>query len=81
MALAFASALLPKVKRMHPEFIFLDEPLGSSDEARREGILSLLNMELSQSFKQIFLVSHIGRLGEQVRHIIRLENGEVIVNL
>jgi len=61
--------------------MFLDEPLGSSDEARREGILNLLNTELSQSFKQIFLVSHISDLDEQVKHIIRLENGEVIENL
>jgi len=81
MRLAFALALLPEVKGMHPEFLFLDEPLGSSDEARREGILNLLNIELSQSFKQIFLVSHITGLDEQVKHIIRLENGEVIENL
>jgi exonuclease SbcC len=81
MRLAFALALLPEVKGTHPEFMFLDEPLGSSDEARREGILNLLNMELSQSFKQIFLVSHIGGLDEQVKHVIRLENGEVIENL
>ena len=81
MRLAFALALLPEVKGMHPEFLFLDEPLGSSDEARREGILNLLNIELSQSFKQIFLVSHISGLDEQVKHIIRLENGEVIENL
>jgi len=81
MRLAFALALLPEVKGTHPEFMFLDEPLGSSDEARREGILNLLNMELSQSFKQIFLVSHIGGLDEQVKHIIRLENGEVVENL
>jgi len=81
MRLAFALALLPEVKGTHPEFMFLDEPLGSSDEARREGILNLLNVELSQSFKQIFLVSHIGGLDEQVKHIIRLENGEVVENL
>jgi len=81
MRLAFALALLPEVKGIHPEFMFLDEPLGSSDEARREGILKLLNTELSQSFKQIFLVSHISGLDEQVKHIIRLENGGVIENL
>jgi len=43
--------------------------------------LNLLNTELSQSFKQIFLVSHICGLDEQVKHIIRLENREVIVKL
>jgi len=43
--------------------------------------LNIHNPEPSQSFKQIFLVSHIGGLDEQVKHIIRLENGEAIENL
>jgi len=64
--------------RLHPA---VTEPLGSSDEARREGILNIHNPEPSQSFKQIFLVSHISGLDEQVKHIIRLGNGEVIENL
>jgi len=29
MRLAFALVLLPEVKGMRPEFMFLDEPLGS----------------------------------------------------
>jgi len=66
---------------MQPELMFLDEPVISSDEVLREGILNLLNRELSQSFKQIFLVSHIGGLDEQVKPIIRFEDGEVIENL
>jgi len=33
--------LLPEVKGKKPEFIFLDEPLGSSDEVRRSGILKI----------------------------------------
>jgi len=37
MTLAFALALLPEVKGMRSEFMSLDEPLGSSDEVRREG--------------------------------------------
>jgi len=78
MRLAFALALLPEVKGMHPEFLFLDEPLGSSDEERREGIIQLLNTELSARFKQIFLISHIANLQTEVQNVIRLENGRVI---
>jgi len=63
---------------LHPS---VTEPLRSSDEVLRKGILNLLNTELSQSFKRIFLVSHIGGLDEQVKRIIRLENGEVIETL
>ncbi len=77
MRLAFAVALLPEIKGMHPEFLFLDEPLGSSDDARRQGILELLNTELSSKFKQIFLISHVGNLEAEVRNLIRLENGQV----
>lgn len=78
MRLAFALALLPEVKGMHPEFLFLDEPLGSSDEERREGIIRLLNTELSARFKQIFLISHIADLQTEVQNVIRLENGRVV---
>jgi exonuclease SbcC len=77
MRLAFAVALLPEIKGMHPEFLFLDEPLGSSDDARRQGILELLSTELSSKFKQIFLISHVGNLEAEVRNLIRLENGQV----
>jgi len=78
MRLAFALALLPEVKGMHPEFLFLDEPLGSSDEERREGIIRLLNTELSARFKQIFLISHVADLQTEVQNVIRLENGRVV---
>jgi len=37
MRLAFALALLPEVKGMHPEFMFLDEPLGSSEKPEGKG--------------------------------------------
>jgi len=66
MRLTFALALPPEIKGMHLEFMFLDDPLGSSDEACREKILNLLNTEVSQSFKQIFLLSHIGRLDDRL---------------
>jgi exonuclease SbcC len=77
LRLAFAMALLPEVKGSHPEFLFLDEPLGSADEARREGIVDLLVNHLSKTFRQIFIISHIYGLEERVQHVVRLEAGKV----
>ncbi|TMI14961.1 hypothetical protein E6H35_03455, partial [Candidatus Bathyarchaeota archaeon] len=71
MRLAFALALIPQAKGHNPEFLFLDEPLGSSDRVRREGILALLHQELSQNFKQIFLISHVGDLEAEADTIIQ----------
>ncbi len=77
MRLAFALALIPQAKGQSPEFLFLDEPLGSSDRVRREGILALLRKELSQNFWQIFLISHVGDLEAEADTIILMENGTV----
>ncbi len=77
MRLAFALALIPQAKGRNPEFLFLDEPLGSSDKVRREGILALMHQELSQNFKQIFLVSHVGDLEAEADTIIEMDNGAV----
>jgi len=77
MRLAFALALIPQAKGRNPEFLFLDEPLGSSDKVRREGILALMHKELSQNFKQIFLISHVGDLEVEADTVIEMENGAV----
>jgi exonuclease SbcC len=77
MRLAFALSLTPQTKGRNPEFLFLDEPLGSSDKVRREGIVQLLRKELSQSFKQIFLISHVGDLEIEADAVITMENGTV----
>ena len=77
MRLAFALALIPQAKGKSPEFLFLDEPLGSSDRLRRDGILALLKGELAQNFKQIFLVSHVGDLETEADTIINMDNGNV----
>jgi exonuclease SbcC len=77
MRLAFALALLPEVKGQKPEFVFLDEPLGSSDEVRRSGIVDYLTQDLSKKFKQIFIISHVGGLEGHVRNIITLDDGIV----
>ncbi len=77
MRLAFALALIPQAKGRNPEFLFLEEPLGSSDKVRREGILELMHKELSQNFKQIFLISHVGDLEVEADTVIEMENGAV----
>jgi exonuclease SbcC len=77
MRLAFALSLTPQTKGRNPEFLFLDEPLGSSDRVRREGIVQLLRKELSQSFKQIFLISHVGDLEVEADTVITMENGTI----
>lgn len=78
MRLAFALALMPEVKGTTPQFLWLDEPLGSSDEVRRSGIVEYLNVNLSRLFSQIFIVSHVGGLEEQIPNVVRLENGRVV---
>jgi exonuclease SbcC len=77
MRISFALALLPEVKGQKPEFIFLDEPLASSDEVRRSGILRYLADDLSKKFKQIFIISHVGGLEDNAQNIIALEDGRV----
>ncbi len=77
MRLAFALALIPQAKGRNPEFLFLDEPLGSSDKVRREGILALMHGELSENFKQIFLISHVGDLEVEADTVIEMDDGGV----
>ncbi len=77
MRLAFALALIPQAKGRNPEFLFLDEPLGSSDKVRREGILALMHKELAENFKQIFLISHVGDLEAEADTVIEMDNGAV----
>jgi exonuclease SbcC len=77
MRLAFALALTPEARGTRPDFLFLDEPLGSSDEVRRVEIMQLLKTELAQYFKQIVLVSHVQGLEQDVDHIVRLEAGRI----
>jgi len=78
MRLAFALALTPEARGTRPEFLFLDEPLGSSDEVRRGEIMQLLKLELAQYFRQIFLISHVQGLEQSVDHLVRLEAGRIV---
>ncbi len=78
MRLAFALALLPEVKGQKPEFVFLDEPLGSSDDVRRSGIIEYLASDLAKKFRQIFVISHVGGLEEYAQNIISLDDGRIV---
>ena len=51
MRLAFILSLLPQTKQTYPQFLFLDEPLASSDQNRRTNIINLLTKTLSKEFK------------------------------
>ena len=77
MRIGFTLALLPNAKGNYPKFLFLDEPLGSSDEERRERILELLSKKLTKYFKQIFLITHVNIREIPGATIITLKNGEV----
>ncbi|MEM4531446.1 MAG: SMC family ATPase [Thermofilaceae archaeon] len=59
MRIAFTLSLLPAAKGIYPRFLFLDEPLGSSDEERRSRIIDLLSRELTRVFDQVFLITHV----------------------
>jgi len=78
MRVAFALALLPLRKYTRPEFLFLDEPLGSSDVVRREGIMNLTQTILAESFQQIIIISHVEGLEDYIDNIIEVEEGRVI---
>ncbi|MBN2230290.1 MAG: SMC family ATPase [Candidatus Thorarchaeota archaeon] len=73
--IAFALALLPHRKNTRPQFLFLDEPLGSSDSERRVGIMNSIRTTLRESFDQIVLVSHVPGLEEHVDHVVMMNEG------
>ena len=76
MRLAFALALMPEAKGVTSQFLWLDEPLGSSDETRRSGIVAYVEANLSKMFAQVFVVSHVGGLEERIPNVIRLTEGK-----
>jgi exonuclease SbcC len=78
MRLSFALALMPEVKGHKPEFVFLDEPLSSSDEIRRSGIIEYLASDLAKKFKQIFIISHVGELEGYAENTITLDDGRIV---
>ena len=77
MRLAFILSLLPETKKMYPRFLFLDEPLASSDSNRRKNILNLLTKTLNKQFRQIILITHLDVNIEDAR-IVRIEDGKIL---
>ena len=76
MRLAFILSLLPHTKQAYPRFLFLDEPLASSDVDRRRNILELLTEDMANYFKQIILITHLD-IAPPNSTVIELEEGKV----
>ena len=77
LRLAFILALLPRAKKIYPQFIFLDEVFASSDFERRENIFRILNDDLLEPFKQIIIISHLEEVRELTPKFIEMENGKI----
>jgi len=77
MRIAFTLALLPSAKGTYPRFLFLDEPLGSSDQERRQQIVKLLADELTRVFDQVFLITHVEIEEPPNSTLIELVDGKV----
>ncbi|MEM3894259.1 hypothetical protein [Thermofilum sp.] len=77
MRIAFTLALLPSAKGTYPRFLFLDEPLGSSDQERRQQIVKLLANELTRVFDQVFLITHVEIEEPPNSTLIELVDGKV----
>jgi DNA repair exonuclease SbcCD ATPase subunit len=59
LRLAFALATLPQELGAMPGFIFLDEPLSSSDDRRAQALVDVLTRgPIARQFPQVFLISH-----------------------
>jgi len=55
--------------------LILDEVFGSLDENRRNNVVSLLN-NLTNSFDQVILITHIDDIKENIDNVIRVEYDE-----
>ena len=78
MRIAFTLALLRGAKGTYPRFLFLDEPLGSSDPERRRRILRLLSEELTKYFEQIILITHVETPEIPNALLVSMDEGRVV---
>ncbi|NIQ04922.1 MAG: SMC family ATPase, partial [Candidatus Korarchaeota archaeon] len=79
LRLSFAMATLPQERGTAPDFLFLDEPVGSFDDERQEALVELLTRgEIAETFNQIFVVSHVGELKEEFSRYIKMEDGQIV---
>ncbi|ABL78969.1 AAA family ATPase [Thermofilum pendens] len=76
MRIAFTLSLLPSAKGTYPRFLFLDEPLGSSDAERRGRIVELLARELTRFFDQVFLITHVDIEEPPGATVVEIEDGK-----
>ncbi|MBC7329125.1 SMC family ATPase [bacterium] len=79
LRLSFALASLPQERGAAPSFLFLDEPLSSFDEQRKEALIRVITEgEIAERFDQIFVISHTPLLNPNLFHYyIVMENGRV----
>ncbi|MDK2465235.1 MAG: hypothetical protein QI223_10770, partial [Candidatus Korarchaeota archaeon] len=78
MRLAFTLSVIPKMRGTHPEFLFMDEVLASSDSDRRRQIMELVAKNLRGSFAQIVVISHQEDVLRQADRSLVLREGEVV---
>ncbi|PNV81653.1 MAG: hypothetical protein C0179_01615, partial [Fervidicoccus sp.] len=79
LRLSFALASLPQERGTAPSFLFLDEPLSSFDEQRKEALIRVITEgEIAERFDQIFVISHTPLLNPNLFHYyIFMENGRI----
>lgn len=78
LRLSFAMATLPQERGTAPDFLYLDEPVGSFDTNRQEALTELLTRgEIAENFGQIFIVSHVEELKDEFNHQIEMEDGRI----
>lgn len=81
LRLAFASAVVrARAAENTSFFLFLDEPLASSDEGRGRAFLELLE-DRSESFRQVFVVTHRPAGDETYDQILRLTEDTDVLEL
>lgn len=80
LRLSFALATLPQELGATPGFLFLDEPLSSSDGPRTEALVRLLTSgQIAESFSQIFVISHNRSFDPGAfQHRLLLRDGRVV---
>lgn len=79
LRLAFASAVVTsRVGAEGAPFLFLDEPLASSDEERGLAFLKVLE-DRAEAFAQVFVVTHRLAGDESYDAILRLEEGSEVL--
>lgn len=79
LRLSFALAALPQERSASPSFLFLDEPLSSFDENRREALIRVITQgDIAEAFAQIFVISHTPLLNPNLfNYYLVMEEGRI----